>query len=59
MCVYIYMSMFKGLSRPQIRLLMRIITTHYSMNSTGEYRVDVGEFLGRFKVVYDQALKLK
>lgn len=43
-----------GLSGPQVRLLMRIITAHYL--TRGGSRVDVGEFLGRFKVVYDRAL---
>lgn len=54
-----------GLSEPQIRLLMRIITAHYvatnhsvSQRAMGDMiRVDVVEFLGRFKVIYGQTIK--
>ncbi|KAF8820394.1 hypothetical protein IE077_000502 [Cardiosporidium cionae] len=44
---------FSGLSEPQIKILMRIITANCTMD--GE-KVDIAEFLGRFKVIYSKAI---
>lgn len=60
------MLLLLGLSEPQVRLLMRIITAQYLTSTEDGHgrgdpvgRVDVAEFLGRFKVIYGHAIKDK
>ncbi|CDJ57626.1 serine/threonine protein phosphatase 5, putative [Eimeria maxima] len=45
-----------GLSEPQVRILMRLITASSAFNAAAG-SIDVAEFLGRFKVVYSNSIK--
>ncbi|KAL8270324.1 hypothetical protein Esti_005759 [Eimeria stiedai] len=45
-----------GLSEPQVRILMRLITASPAFNAAAG-SIDVAEFLGRFKVVYSNSIK--
>lgn len=44
-----------GLSEPQVRILMRLITASPAFNAAAG-SIDVAEFLGRFKVVYSNSI---
>eukprot|EP01068_Selenidium_serpulae_P013141 Selendium_serpulae@DN5931_c0_g1_i1.p1 len=46
-----------GMSEPQVRLLMRLITASHLQEGDPNARIDAAEFLGRFKVVYGNATK--
>lgn len=48
-----------GMSEPQVRLLMRLITASHLQEGDPSARIDAAEFLGRFKVVYGNSLKEK
>eukprot|EP00922_Rhytidocystis_sp_ex-Travisia-forbesii_P032363 GHVS01048091.1.p1 GENE.GHVS01048091.1~~GHVS01048091.1.p1 ORF type:complete len:1000 (-),score=105.05 GHVS01048091.1:214-3213(-) len=41
-----------GLSEPQVKILMRIITSNHVAAGDPATRIDAAEFLGRFKVMY-------
>eukprot|EP01071_Lankesteria_metandrocarpae_P008624 Lankesteria_metandrocarpae@DN5006_c0_g1_i3.p1 len=41
-----------GMSDPQVRLLMRVITSNHAASNDLASRIDAAEFLGRFSVVY-------
>lgn len=48
--------LYAGLSEPQVRILMRLITASPAFNAAAG-SIDVAEFLGRFKVVYSNSIK--